>query len=143
MLLRPRHHRPADPAGLTPPVTRAPDRCAVHIADGLASLVEPLRALLHPAFGVTTGHPGAHGVAVLRPQGVATVSYWHAKYPGAVLIVVAGRGSAPGEACAYLDAGADYYVDGWDPRLLAAYITAAARREAGADRAGAGPAPAA
>lgn len=148
MLQLPRRHpQPSRPQpgrpGPTPPTTLAIDhRYGVHIADGLADVVEPLRALLHPAFRVATGHPCAHGVAVLRPHGVATVSYWRAKYPAAVLIVAA-RGSAPADACAYLDAGADYYLDGWEPRLLAAYVTAAARRDAGTGRAEAGPAPAA
>ncbi len=119
----------------------------VRVADGLAPLVEPLRALLPPHFTVDAGPPGTDAVAVLRPLGLAAISFWRCKYPRAVLIIVATDAAAPHDACAYLNAGADVYVDEGSPRLVAAHILAAVRRAVGGNGTlnfgGAHPAPAA
>lgn len=128
LLTRRRHHPRRLVAAATPvPATPVTD---VFVADGLSSVVQSLRALLPESFHLRTGQPGGDGVALLRPQGVASLAYWRFKFPGSVLIVVAPADQAH-DAAAYLDAGADYFVTDAVPKVLGAYITAASRRAGG------------
>jgi hypothetical protein len=106
----------------------------VSIAPELGRLADLVRREL-PEMLVVEAGAGAAAVSVIEAAEPSSTAEIAARFPWTALLVVNPRGGTPpGVITAHLQAGAAGFLDGSEAELVAAHITAIARRWTGSQQ---------
>lgn len=106
-----------------------PSVIRVGLAEGLERLAAPLVEALGPGFNVRVGSVPDRGVAVITAQGQAAMAFLRAQHPRTLFLVDRlGSSRHTDDAAAYLNAGADGYIETSVPGEIAAHVAALGRR---------------
>ncbi len=100
-------------------------------SDAVASLLEPLRAVLDEGFDVHPDPDPSNGIAILALDDAGRVAPLRELHPRLAIVVVADhdRFVEPSLVAEVFEAGADAYVGSGSMARLAAHVRALARRQ--------------